>query len=128
MWWNTMLLAELSTDAVNVLLGIAWGALVILVLFSVFVLPILIWLHLWRRHVRRRGYAGLGAYLRELPQTEQEKLDAVDLTLKGVVLCVLGLLFPPLVVIGLVPLCYGLRKLAAVKLGIKGYEEDRQAE
>jgi len=128
MWWNTMPLAQLSDDGVRVLLGIAWGLFLILVLFGLLVLPILIWLRIWRGRVRRRGYAGLGAYLREVPQTEQEKLDAVDLTLKGVVLCVLGLLFPPLVVIGLVPLYYGLRKLSAVKLGIKGYEEDRQAE
>ncbi len=112
MSWNSMLLAVVGS------------LLVVLVLFGLFLLPIL----LWRGHLRRRGYAGLGAYLRELPQTEEEKLDAVDLTLKGVVLCVLGLLFPPLVVIGLVPLYYGLRKLAAVKLGLKGYEQDKQAE
>jgi hypothetical protein len=121
---NIMLLAQLSNDAVNILLGIALGVFLLLVLFGMFMLPIL----LWRRHLRRRGYAGLGAYLREVPQTEAERLEAVDLTLKGVVLCVLGLLFPPLVVIGLVPLYYGLRKLAAVKLGIKGYEEENQAE
>jgi hypothetical protein len=124
MWSNTMLRAQLSNDAANISLAIAGGLCLILVLFGMFLLPILI----WRRRVRRRGYAGLGAYLREVPQTEEEKLDAVDLTLKGVVLCVLGLLFPPLVVIGLVPLYYGLRKMASVKLGIKRYEEEKQAE
>jgi hypothetical protein len=124
MWWNTMPLAQLSNDAVNILLAVAGGVFLLLVFFGLLVLPILI----WRGRVRRRGYAGLGAYLREVPQTEEEKFDAVDLALKGVVLCVLGLLFPPLVVIGLVPLYYGLRKLAAVKLRFKGYEEDQQAE
>jgi len=119
-----MLQAQLSKDAATIALAVAGSLSLLLVLFGLFLLPILI----WRRHLRRRGYAGLGAYLREVPQTEEEKFDAVDLTLKGVVLCVLGLLFPPLVVIGLVPLYYGLRKLAAVKLGIKGYEEDKQAE
>ena len=31
-------------------------------------------------------------------------MDAVELTLKGVVICALGLLIPPLVLVGLVPL------------------------
>jgi hypothetical protein len=112
---NAMVLAQLSRDAVTILAAIAAGILFFAVVFGFLLLPILI----WRSRIRRRGYPGLRAYLRELPQTEEEKLDAVDMTLKGVVLCALGLLFPPLVVIGLVPLYYGLRKLAAVKLGIK---------
>jgi hypothetical protein len=120
MWWKTMLLAQLSNDAVTILAAVGGGLLLLLVLLGLFLLPILI----WRGRVRRRGYAGLGAYLRALPQTEEERLDAIDLTLKGVVLCVLGLLFPPLVVIGLVPLYYGLRKLAAVRLGIKDSAQD----
>lgn len=120
MWWNTMLLAQLSNDAATILLAVGGGLFVLLVLFGLFLLPILI----WRARIRRRGYSGLGAYLRELPQTEEERFEAIDLTLKGVVLCVLGLLFPPLVVIGLVPLYYGLRKLAAVKLGIKESAQD----
>jgi hypothetical protein len=82
---------------------------------AVFLVPIVI----WRRSVRRRGYPGLMAYLRELPQTQEDKMDAVELTLKGVVICALGLLIPPLVLVGLVPLYYGARKLASVTLGIK---------
>jgi len=121
---NTVLLAQISGDAVPVLIAVASGLFVILVLFGLFVLPILI----WRKQVRRRGYPGLRAYLRELPQTEEQRFEAVELTLKGVVLCVLGLLFPPLVVIGLVPLYYGLRKLAAVNLGIKSSTDDALGE
>jgi hypothetical protein len=122
--WNILLLAQLSDDALRLFLGISWGLLLLVLLFGLFLLPILI----WRGRVRRRGYAGLRHYLRELPQTEEQRLDAVDLTLKGVVLCVLGLLFPPLVVIGVVPLYYGLRKLAAVELGIKSPTEDMLGE
>jgi hypothetical protein len=124
MWCNTLLMAQLSNDTVTILLAVASGVLFFSVVAGLLVLPILI----WRRQVRRRGYSGLGAYLRELPQTEEEKLDAVDMALKGVVLCVLGMLFPPLVVIGLVPLYYGLRKLASVKLGIKGAAHDSLGE
>jgi len=124
MFWNSMLLAQLSSDAVTILAAIGAGLLFFLVVGGLLLLPFLI----WRRRLRRRGYAGLFDYLRELPQTEEEKLDAVDMTLKGVVLCVLGMLFPPLIVIGLVPLYYGLRKLASVKLGIKDPTKDSLVE
>lgn len=70
---------------------------------------------MWRARIPR---------LRKLPQTDEEKLDAVELTLKGGVLFVLGLLFFPLIVISLVPLYYGLRKLAAIRLGMAGAGED----
>ena len=53
-------------------------------------------------------------------------MDAIDLTLKGLVICVVGLLFPPATLIGLVPLYYGARKMASVSLGITGDEEDGQ--
>jgi len=102
--------------------SIAGGLLLCAVWIGVFLVPVLI----WRRSVRRRGYPGLKVYLRELPQTEEEKLDAVELTLKGVAICVLGLLIPPLVVIGLVPFYYGARKLASVTLGIKGAGDNGQ--
>jgi hypothetical protein len=97
-------------------LVIGGGILLFAGWIAVFLVPVLI----WRRNVRRRGYSGLMAYLRELPQTEDEKLDAVELTLKGVVICALGLLIPPLVLVGLVPLYYGARKLVSVTLGIDG--------
>jgi hypothetical protein len=107
--------------------GDAWWLLVsiglVLLLFAgwiaVFVVPI--WI--WRSRVRRRGYPGVMAYLRELPRTEEEKLDAVELALKGVVLCIIGLLFPPLVLVGAVPLYYGARKWASVALGIAGAKD-----
>ena len=62
--------------------------------------------------------------LRKLPQNDQEKLKAVELTLKGIIFCVLGLFFPPLILFGIVPLYYGGRKLAAIRLGIEDAEED----
>ena len=56
-------------------------------------------------------------YYRKIKNTrEQEELEAVELTLKGAVLFVLGRFYFPLLVISLVPLYYGLRKLAAIRL------------
>jgi len=106
----------------KVLQGVAGGffvVFVIVVLLGLFLLPILF----WRGRLRKRGYPGIEAYLRELPQTDQEKFDAVELTLKGAVFCLLGLLFPPMILIGVVALYYGGRKLAAMKLGITGAED-----
>ncbi len=119
---NMVLLAGLTNLTAGDLLKLLSGLLVIVVLLGFFLVPLLI----WRRRVRRRGYSGLMVYLRELPQTEEGRLDAVELTLKGVVICILGLLFPPIIVFGVVPLYYGGRKLAAITLGIEGTEEERQ--
>jgi hypothetical protein len=102
------ILKFLATLGIFLLLLAGW--------IAVFLVPFLA----WRGRVRRRGYPGLRAYLRELPHTDAETLDAVELTLKGAVLCILGLLFPPLVLIGAVPFYYGARKWASAAMGIKG--------
>ncbi len=108
-----------SEEILSLVMGIGIGLLLLAGWIAVFLVPILV----WRSRVRRRGYPGLRAYLRELPQTEEEKLDAVELTLKGAVLCIVGLLFPPLVLIGAVPLYYGARKWASAALGITGAKD-----
>jgi hypothetical protein len=53
-----------------------------------------------------------------VPRSDAEKQDAADLALKGLVLCVLGLLFSPLVVVGVIPLFYGGRKLVYASMGL----------
>jgi len=116
----TQLGSVASSDNWWLVLSIGAGVLLFALWIGAFLVPVLI----WRRSVRRRGYPGLRAYLRALPQTEEEKLDALDLTLKGGAICLLGLLIPPLVLIGLVPLYYGARKLASVKLGITGAHDN----
>jgi hypothetical protein len=101
-----------------------WATLVLSVgvLLALFVgMPLLV-LHVWRTRVQRRGYPGLKAYLLEVPQTEQQKLDAIELTLKGSVICILAVIFPVLVVIGLVPLYYGARKMAAIALAVRAVD------
>ena len=72
--------------------------------------------HLRARH--RFGYGSLGEYLRAVPVSDEEKRDAVDLSLKGLVLCLLGFVFAPLILIGLAPLFYGARKVAYASLGL----------
>ena len=70
------------------------------------------------RKARRAGYASLSAYLAATPKTDAEKRAAADLALKGVVICFLGLLFPPLILVGLVPLYFGARKVIHVSMGL----------
>jgi hypothetical protein len=71
-----------------------------------------------RRQAREFGYPSLGAYLRAAPRTDLEKQAATDLALKGLVVCLLGLIFPPLLVIGLFPFFYGARKVAYASMGL----------
>ena len=71
-----------------------------------------------RRRARHFGYASTAAYLRSAPASDAEKRDAADLVLKGLVFCVLGAIFSPFVLIGLVPLFYGGRKLLYASMGL----------
>lgn len=70
------------------------------------------------KRARRLGYGSTREYLRAAPRTDEEKRDAVDLALKGLAFCVLGLLFPPFVLAGLFPLFYGGRKMAWSSMGL----------
>jgi hypothetical protein len=69
------------------------------------------------------AYPSTRAYLRAAPRSDAEKRDAADLALKGFVCCVLGLLFPPLVLVGLLPFFYGGRKLVFASMGL-GFVDD----
>ena len=71
-----------------------------------------------REKAARAGYPSLGAYLRAAPRTDEERRDAADLALKGLVICVAGLLFPPLVLVGLFPFFYGARKTLYASMGL----------
>lgn len=71
-----------------------------------------------RQNAVAAGYPGVHAYLRAVPRNDEEKRQAVDLALKGVILCGLGLFFPPMILVGVVPFYYGSRKLILVWLGL----------
>ncbi len=79
------------------------------------------------RRARDSGYPSLTAYLRAAPRTDEEKRDAADLALKGLIICLLGLLFPPLLLFGLIPFFYGTRKViyATMGLGLADDGDDR---
>ncbi|MFT7464760.1 MAG: hypothetical protein ACI9EF_003119 [Pseudohongiellaceae bacterium] len=71
-----------------------------------------------RRQAQRLGYPSLSAYLRAAPRTDEEKREAVSMGLAGLILCLLGLVLPPFMLIGLFPLFYGARKVAWASMGL----------
>ena len=77
---------------------------------------------------KRFGYPTTRAYLRAVPRTDAEKQDAADLALKGGVFCVLGLMFPPFILIGLVPLFFGVRKIVWTSMGLGLVDDADQPE
>jgi hypothetical protein len=92
-----------------------------LIFFGPIVVLVVGWILVWRSlaaRARRLGYSTTGAYLRAVPRSDPEKRDAADLTLRGLVWCMLGLVFSPLVLVGLMPLFYGGRKLAWATMGL----------
>jgi hypothetical protein len=99
-------------------LGIGVPELFIIAFLVVPVVPLLLFAWGVNRRRRQFGYPSAGAYLRAVPRSDPERRDAVDLALKGLACCVLGLLFSPFVLVGLVPLFYGGRKLAYASMGL----------
>ena len=67
---------------------------------------------------RRFGYASRGAYLRAVPQTDEEKREAVDQALKGLIISLVGIVFFPLLFVGLFPLYIGGRKASYALMGL----------
>jgi len=103
---------------VRIVSSLGFPVLFILVPVLVMVVGVwLFWVSLGRR-ARRFGYASTGAYLRAAPRSDAEKRDAADLALKGLVWCILGLVFAPFVLVGLVPFFYGGRKLVYASMGL----------
>ena len=84
-------------------------------------------LRAWRKKAQLAGYSSLGEYLRGAPRSDQERKDSVDMALKGFIICVAGLLFPPLILIGIFPLFFGVRKIAYWSVGLGLYEDSSQA-
>ena len=71
-----------------------------------------------RQQAQRLGYPSLSAYLSAPPRTDEEKREAVSMGLAGLILCLLGLILPPFMLIGLFPLFYGARKVAWASMGL----------
>ena len=84
----------------------------------IFILAVVVVPRLLGTRAKRLGYPSTRAYLRAAPRSDAEKRDAADLALKGLVFCVLGLIFSPFVLVGLIPLFYGGRKLVYASMGL----------
>lgn len=108
LWFPLIILASLA--------GLIVGALVLVVSL----------LRSVRRQARQAGYPTMTAYLRAAPQSDQEKRDAADLALKGLAICFLGLIFPPLLLVGLFPFFYGARKLVYASMGLGLVDDPRR--
>ena len=89
----------------------------LLLLVGLLVLVLIVYLQ-WRGRARRAGYRSVRADLRAVPRTDEEKRHAVDLAARGLGWCLLGILFPPLVLVGVFPFVYGARKLFLAWLGV----------
>jgi hypothetical protein len=102
----------------------------LLILGLVIPIPIAIGIFAAMVHRRARGfgYASTWGYLQAAPRSDAEKRDAVDLALKGLACCVLGLLFPPFLLIGLLPLFYGGRKVVYASMGLGLIDDADQAD
>ncbi|HUW84815.1 MAG TPA: hypothetical protein VMZ31_18690 [Phycisphaerae bacterium] len=99
--------------------GSVWAVGAVPLLLLVVLLALLLITHVhWRRRARRAGYRSVRAYLRAAPRTDEEKRYAVELAVRGLGWCLLGILFPPLVLVGVVPFVYGTRKLFLAWLGV----------
>jgi hypothetical protein len=94
----------------------------LIILTLVVLVPVLLFITvhgaLSGRRAKKFGYRTTREYLRAAPRTDEEKRDAADLALKGLVVCMLGFLFAPFVLAGLVPLFYGGRKLVYTWMGL----------
>ncbi len=104
-----------------------------LIILAVFVVPVVFAAVFVVKLLRKQrlkalggGYASLGAYMRAAPRTDEEKRDAVDLALMGLVFCLLGLLFPPVLLVGLFPLFYGARKIVYASMGLGLIDDARR--
>jgi hypothetical protein len=94
-------------------------ALLILLFFaSILAVVILVGRMMLLKRARANDYPSLSVYLQAVPATEAQKLDAVNLALKGGLMVILGVLFPPLIFVGLIPLYYGLRKITMTLMGL----------
>jgi hypothetical protein len=115
-------IAVILIVTITVVIGTRAGAVGPLQAVGIFIVTITVGIvaigRAWRRKARRAGYGTIGEYLRAVPRTDEEKRDAVDLALKGLLTCLVGLLLPPLLLIGAFPLYYGARKVLHASMGL----------
>lgn len=111
--------AILAQQTSQELLSSAKGRAVLPIALLLLIVVLLFIEHIHRRRqARQMGYRNWSEYMRSVPKNDAEKKAAVEMAARGVVYCVLGALFPPLVIVGLFPLYRGLRKLGLLAAGV----------
>jgi hypothetical protein len=116
---STIAVVAESSIATKNTFELVFGALSIAAILAILLVVVWLFLRNIRSKAKQMEYTSLRSYLQAIPRNDFEKLDAVELAVKGVALCLLGLLFPPLVILGLVPLFYGCRKVGSIVVGIR---------
>ena len=94
------------------------GIVVVLALLLVAVWLVILLIRRLRRRAGGMGYSGILTYLRATPKSDDEKRDAVNMFVLGLLLCGLGIFFHPLAIVGVIYLYYGGRKIGYVLLGV----------
>ena len=92
-------------------LGPIIAALIAMVILLVTILVALRVISRLRAAAAEFGYDGVRTYLRAIPGTNAERGDAIELTMRGGLICLVGAIFPLIVLVGMFPLYYGVRKL-----------------
>ena len=103
-----------------------WGGVLLLILLIVPVWS-LIAISRSRQRARQAGYTGIFDYMRAVPRNDREKREAVNMAFRGLVLCLIGIVLTPLLLLGLPPLYYGGRKITLAMLGIDLLADDDAA-
>ena len=107
----------------SIFMGFVAAGLLVLIVATLWIRSIL---KKWRHKAELAGYSSLSDYLRATPQNDAERKEAVDLALKGLVMLTIGFIFPPLLLIAIFPLFFGLRKVAYWSVGVGLFEERNQ--
>ena len=70
-----------------------------------------------RQRASQAGFKRVSDYMLAVPRNDQEKREAVNMAFRGLALCLVGIVFAPLLLLGVFPLYYGGRKVTLALLG-----------
>jgi len=80
-----------------------------------------------RQRARQAGFKRVSDYMLAVPRNDQEKREAVNMAFRGLALCLVGIVFAPLLLLGVFPLYYGGRKITLALLGMDLLADDDSA-
>jgi len=80
-----------------------------------------------RQRAHQAGFSRVSDYMLAVPRNDQEKREAVNMAFRGLALCLVGVVFAPLLLLGVFPLYYGGRKITLALLGMDLLADDDSA-